>query len=1539
MQPRKISPFFLLIVVVLSSLPPVSSHSTESNKVNREGFDQSSFLSSANEYNYYPNISAVNVSAVKEHVSFFSGLGTRATGYPSNIEAAEHILEKFSLSGLKNVTYDEFSVADCLSYGANITVLETGETITLHPILPNLVVPSTTPPEGITGRLIYAGTGTIREFDRKEVNGSIVLLEWNSESNWLNAARLGAKAVIFLPTKPKEIAFSLYASATFSARSPSPIAKCLWDAPLNFPRFYVEGSVAAALNQMIGEIVRLVSTHRWTKVTGRNVVGFVEGWERPDGIIVLSSYYDSYSEAPTSAPGAQEALGISTLLELARILAKPENKPPLTIMFIAFGGHHQGLEGARSFVNEHFYPAQNLTKREIGARIWRLYDLDSSTGTNLTFVTEDGNSYQGASGGRAFYLRPLSEPTYEDLLHNYLDELNIQTGKAYGAYLKLGYRPETDQWLATHSAAANVMSTKIFTYDHEPFKILPTPPYVYTVTTLYDRRPYFRTPFDTIEKVNWENLQTQLECTYALLLRSLIEWKRIETYKPDKVSRPGFEEPFAEFYYPWYGKTEMRVACGVIYGKVAMWDEDVAFWKVLNRTDLGDLPNPLVFFKGTRSLHRQFLFAEDDGSFTVAGISHSYYNPVYEISAWVIDPVTGSVVFAPDQGPHKYPTGALPIVGGSQRQDIGYLSVFNASTIAVLDLIYPSNLGFTQDPVTGTLTVPSITIDKSRGLVAPLSYGFWIEEKICILAFPPGEPIGASVKALGDRYPFIVLRNGSEDKPLGRGFSPGANEQGIVTFPILQYAKDFYFLNEDRMAILSRYMDVAKTADYKDLLRTKALIREANDAFNEGSFSKAYALAVEAFIVGRTVYINTRRSIEDIVSVVPFFSFLILPFTFLLEKLLFDMKGLRKAFTLVGIFAVTLLALYMAHPGFLIAANPTSIVIGFSVLILSAPILLIIYSEGWSLLREMRIRRVGVHEIEVSRTGQAIYSFNVGVEYMKKRKFRTVLTVISIITVVSSIISFVSIASERSVTNIEYRTGEPLYEGILIRKSMWGQGHADIGQTALTYLQTRYGQEDLIVPRAWKYTLWPGTVSAIFDDIGFVVSRGDKRIYPKVLFGVTPDEGSITPLFDSCLKTGGLPLVPGLSRICYITELQAAQLGIHAADLPADVSVETMPFKVVGIIPTEAYLLRIRSLDGESITPVKRDYPPDEPKPWNEHLPQDEILIMPFDDVMLLGGEIASISIIPRNPLNTTTMADEIYTAIPSFQVYSNSDGQILLHGGRTVVIFGGFETQIVPLVIVGLTIFNIVLGSVYERKKHISIYSSLGLSPLHVAILFLAETLVYGVIGGVIGYLAAMVQLRMYEAIIGVIIANYFSSMVVTAIGMGILATILSALYPAYLASRLVTPSLERAWRIPTRPLGDIWSIPLPFFVSSETEARSILAYLHEFLVQHQTSDAPVFIVSDLRMEDGTLETPPAIRVVAEFRLAPYYIGVTQETQITAIGARPERWEFSLVLRRTGGAIDEWTRLNRGALTRLREQLLLWRTLPDQEKARYRGA
>jgi len=266
-----------------------------------------------------------------------------------------------------------------------------------------------------------------------------------------------------------------------------------------------------------------------------------------------------------------------------------------------------------------------------------------------------------------------------------------------------------------------------------------------------------------------------------------------------------------------------------------------------------------------------------------------------------------------------------------------------------------------------------------------------------------------------------------------------------------------------------------------------------------------------------------------------------------------------------------------------------------------------------------------------------------------------------------------------------------------------------------------------------------------------------------------------------------------------------------------------------------------------------------------------------------------------------------------------------------------GFELQVVPLAIVILAIFNTVMGSVYERRREISTYSVVGLSPLHIATMFLAESIVYALLGGIIGYLSAMTLNNLIGTIIpiGVLALNYSSSWVTMALGLSTGATVVASLYPAWTASRLVTPSLERTWKIPTKPRGDKWEIPLPFFAVGD-ESLGILMYIYEYMQAHAAPQVPEFSVSDLTIKEGQLGEKRYISLEANIKLAPYETGIAQRTQFYLVEVEPERWETRMVAQRTMGPTDRWVRMHRHYVDLIRKQLLLWRSLPPTERQKY---
>jgi aminopeptidase YwaD len=94
----------------------------------------------------------------------------------------------------------------------------------------------------------------------------------------------------------------------------------------------------------------------------RNVIGYVEGKEKPDSFIVISAHYDHLGKIGRTVyfPGANDnASGIAMMLSLAKYFSMPENQPKCSIAFIGFGAEEAGLIGSSKY---NMYPVFPLSQ-------------------------------------------------------------------------------------------------------------------------------------------------------------------------------------------------------------------------------------------------------------------------------------------------------------------------------------------------------------------------------------------------------------------------------------------------------------------------------------------------------------------------------------------------------------------------------------------------------------------------------------------------------------------------------------------------------------------------------------------------------------------------------------------------------------------------------------------------------------------------------------------------------------------------------------------------------------------------------------------------------------------------------------------------------------------------------------------------------------------------------------------------------------------------------------------------------------------------
>ena len=335
--------------------------------------------------------------------------------------------------------------------------------------------------------------------------------------------------------------------------------------------------------------------------------------------------------------------------------------------------------------------------------------------------------------------------------------------------------------------------------------------------------------------------------------------------------------------------------------------------------------------------------------------------------------------------------------------------------------------------------------------------------------------------------------------------------------------------------------------------------------------------------------------------------------------------------------------------------------------------------------------------------------------------------------------------------------------------------------------------------------------------------------------------------------------------------------------------------------------------------------------------PANQTLIIPYELAMDLGGYIGEIAVkfdqgITREKLEG--YAKEI-SAFFDGKVFMSWDG--IVYRSSRIRGFQAIGWELIPaiLVIGALNVATTILGNVKERTNDIFVFSSVGLSPLGASVLFLVESVTYAVIGTTLGYLAGLgfnALLISLNIVPTGHVFNYASIFVLIALVAVLVSALASSLYPSFIASRLITPSLERKWKPPTKPHHDEWTMDLPAVLTSKDEAMGLIEYLWEYYTGAGAAK-PSFIIRKVSppvFEELKLE-------IDILSLAPYETHTDQRVVIQCFQAKGEEETYNLgvFLKMLSGNRSVWVSSNYYLVDDLRKQILMWRSLPQEQRER----
>jgi hypothetical protein len=358
-----------------------------------------------------------------------------------------------------------------------------------------------------------------------------------------------------------------------------------------------------------------------------------------------------------------------------------------------------------------------------------------------------------------------------------------------------------------------------------------------------------------------------------------------------------------------------------------------------------------------------------------------------------------------------------------------------------------------------------------------------------------------------------------------------------------------------------------------------------------------------------------------------------------------------------------------------------------------------------------------------------------------------------------------------------------------------------------------------------------------------------------------------------------------------------------------------------------------------------------------QHVPAEQTLIIPYRTLLALGGRLKSIAVRPGSGTNMQEMANRLVDRF-GLSLFSGEKGGTFLYTASDTLGYSGVPNILIPLLISVFIVLNTMISSVYERKREIAIYTSVGLAPSHVSFLFIAEALAFAVLSVVLGYILAQTSASIFSgtALWAGITVNYSSLAGVAAMILVILVVLVSVIYPSRVAAEIAIPDVNRAWKLPETK-GNAMEVMLPVQLKYE-EYRGVGGYVFRYLLEHQNVSHGLFSTGDISIasicpilhgagdrthecSDDSCCTSLCLNFKARVWLAPFDFGITQKVDVQFCPApdEPEFLGIKVNLEREAGEANAWRRINKAFLNQMRKQLLMWRSLEKEAQAEYEGA
>lgn len=1568
-----------------------------------------------------------DVSGLMETVGQFQALGDRSTGSEGFYRAADLVKEKFRALGLETET--QTFTLPVRVHGGSRLLLDDGREIALDPIRGNAISPQDTGPKGISGPLVYVGRGDIWDLDGLEIEGSVVLMDLDSGRNWQNLANFGARAAIYITHEGVDRYF---------------YQDKIELTPVQFPRYVMSAARAEDLfgELSIGTVHTAATVHSsidWRDVSVENIYCTLEGTDPDldDEMLLVEAFYDSSALVYGKSPGADEALSIATLLEIAGHLK--ENPPGRSVMFLATAGHDQALAGMREAVWAMRTRTRNLRMmdRELKERVSdreKMREIlekegfpegftdgelalfqDAVTDTLKTRVDTisrrlmDLRMQRGAGpdtekvidrlADRRFALRSIlwrgSLRTLSEEERDMLRDLVPQAVGMHGRVIEDARRKRRDirgakafRVAASQREVSAVVSLHLSSHGdgigafHNGWlyelrdRVNRTAAYAMVDEALRmagreveEELPALPPLYDTLRPSRlrpWDSwfpdkpmLGGEVPALAAMIGVTLATTN-------DARARWGTPEDTVSVMDTEYARKQARKVAGIVHG---LTFAPRLHEGVFPRPGFGELQGRAKFlrhgelfpdqpaegatimaFQGPARYHAT---VDAMGEFLLKGVCFKKLT-IHKVilEGYKFDPETGLAMWAIDK--NQTGKGAYRVKMRRRTMETD-LVMFACEQSTIYNILEPRTFRH----------MTKIEVFDARTDALPLRYWYsridtW-ESTLATFFMEPGARLKLTLSDNVLRKKML-LTNAGPDKPRGNGYL--VDEWADIDHTEYRVARDMWALLGPRIDNLEEHG--IRDRRIKDLSsRGREALSRSEQALDEKRYGAHAEEARRSWALASRVYDHVDSTQRDVLFGVLFYIALFVPFAFCMERLIFAHTNIHwRIVSFLGILLALIAVIYSVHPAFQLAYSPTVVILAFFIIGLSFLVSLIIFMRFEQEMTLLQRRASSMGAQEIGRWKAFVQAFFLGVSNLRRRKVRTGLTIATLVILTFTIMSFTTVKGVRHHARIKF-SDNPAYQGYLLKNVNW----LDMAPEALTWMVNALRDMGTTAPRVWL------EMDEATQVVHVPVRHGERTYDARGAVGLSPREPDVTGMDE--VLVGGRWLSDASGHEVLLPRTMAEELGIDPEN-PADATVYLWgrPFTVSGVFSGKAYEDRV-DLDGEPITPVV--FPTEGVARMTEaeidameseedmrsfqsryqHVAPDQCVILPDRTLIAMGGNIKGVAVRPHDigSLRETAarMADRYGLVLFS----GEDDATYVYHAGDTLS-YSGLPNIAVPIVIAVLIVLNTMIGSVFERKKEIGIYTSVGLAPSHVGFLFIAESMAFAVISVVIGYVVAQVAAGVLAgtALWSGVTVNYSSLAGVAAMVLVIVVVLVSTLYPSKVAADISIPDVNRAWTMP-EPVDNVISVTLPFLMKY-SEIQSVAGQLYDHYASHLDVSHGLFSVGGLDVtfvcpaQDGFFRTvhqggvdecpgcdcdkPRCTHIRCRVWLAPFDFGMNQmvDIEFCRSSVDPDFAEIVIRLARITGEVNQWKRANKAFVHDLRKQLLVWRSLDEEGKAHF---